>query len=189
MKACLNKNGQRKETIACYAHAFAPFARHFEALDKGIFKFFPAIKVTLMTSLAMPKDFFAVQSEGFGGFAGPVMSNANAEDPVFLLDIAKQHLNGDQSLHGGMMMSLMSIVMGEVAQMKASARSAGTKTRPLSLNCDFVSAGKPGERVEGRAIITRATRSVLFMSGSLTVGERILMTATGVYAIKAAGEK
>jgi acyl-coenzyme A thioesterase PaaI-like protein len=58
----------------------------------------------------------------------------------------------------------------------------------LSLNCDFVSAGEPGERVEGRAIVTRATRSVMFMSGTLTVGERVLMTATGVYAVKA-GDK
>ena len=32
--------------------------------------------------------------------------------------------------------------------------------------------------------MTRATRTVLFISGELRVGTRILMTATGVYAIK-----
>jgi hypothetical protein len=42
--------------------------------------------------------------------------------------------------------------------------------------------------VEGRAIVTRATRSVMFMSGTLTVGGRVLMTATGVYAVKATGQ-
>ena len=138
-----------------------------------------------MTLPSMPNGFSPIQTEGFGGFAGPVMGGADAEGPLFLFDIAPQHLNGDQRLHGGMMMSLMSMVMGEVAQNTAAARETGAKARPLSLNCDFVSAGEPGDRVEGRAIVTRATRSVLFMSGTLMVGTRILMTATGVYAIKA----
>ena len=142
-----------------------------------------------MTLPPMPNGFSPVQTEGFGGFAGPVMGGKDAEGPLFLFDIAPQHLNGDQRLHGGMMMSLMSIVLGEVAQNTAAAKEAGAKARPLSLNCDFVSAGEPGERVEGRATITRATRSVLFMSGTLTVGGRVLMTATGVYAIKPADGK
>jgi acyl-coenzyme A thioesterase PaaI-like protein len=88
-----------------------------------------------------------------------------------------------------MMMSLAAIVMGEVADETAKARDAGAKAQALSLNCDFVSAGEPGDRVEGRATVTRATRSVLFISGSLSVGGRILMTATGVFAVKTAEGK
>lgn len=138
-----------------------------------------------MTPPPVPAGFSPIQTQGFGGFAGPVLGGSDAEGPLFLFDIADQHLNGDGRLHGGMMMSLMSIVMGEAAQMTAAGRTEGAKARPLSLNCDFVTAGEPGDRVEGRASVTRATRSVLFMSGKLTVGERILMTATGVYAVKA----
>lgn len=124
---------------------------------------------------SFPQGFAPVQTEGFGGFAGPVMRGEDGSGALFLFDIARQHLNGDDRLHGGMMMSLASIVMGEVA---------GGAARPLSVNCDFVSAGEPDERVEGRAQVTRATRSVLFISGELRVGSRVLMTATGVYAIK-----
>lgn len=138
-----------------------------------------------MASSSFPDGFLPVQTQGFGGFAGPVAAGEDDKGPVFLFDIAAQHLNGDDRLHGGMMMSLMAIVVGETAQRAATARDASNVTRPLSLNCDFVSAGEPGERVEGRAIVTRATRSVMFMSGTLTVGERVLMTATGVYAVKA----
>jgi acyl-coenzyme A thioesterase PaaI-like protein len=141
-----------------------------------------------MTSPSFPDGFLPVQTKGFGGFAGPVAAGEDDKGAVFLFDIAAQHLNGDDRLHGGMMMSLMAIVMGETTQRAAAARDASAVTRPLSLNCDFVSAGEPGERVEGRAIVTRATRSVMFMSGTLTVGERVLMTATGVYAVKA-GDK
>lgn len=141
-----------------------------------------------MTPSPIPTGFSPVQTQGFGGFAGPVLSGTDAGGPLFLFDIAKQHLNGDARLHGGMMMGLMAIVMGETAQMAAAAKTEGATARPLSLNCDFVSAGETGERVEGRATVTRATRSVLFMSATLRVGTRILMTATGVYAVKADGK-
>lgn len=138
------------------------------------------------TSRHVPPGFAPVQTKGFAGFVGPVLRGRDAEGEVFLFDIHPQHLNGADRLHGGMMMTLAAIVMGEVAHAAASREKDGGETRPLSLNCDFVSAGEAGERVEGRASVTRATRSVLFMSGDLKVGGRILMTATGVYAVKQA---
>lgn len=140
-----------------------------------------------MTQPIFPQGFTPVQPQGFGGFAGPVVRGEDGAGAVFLFDIARQHLNGDERLHGGMMMSLASIVMGEVAGQTAAEAQAGATARPLSVNCDFVSAGEPGERVEGRAQVTRATRSVLFIGGELRVGARVLMTATGVYAIRGAG--
>jgi acyl-coenzyme A thioesterase PaaI-like protein len=133
-----------------------------------------------MNKPSAPQGFVQVQTEGFGDFAGPVFRKGE----VFVFDIAPQHLNSDERLHGGMMMSLASIVLGEIAREAAAGAEAGAATRPLSVNCDFVSAGMTGERVEGRARVTRATRTVLFISGELKVGERVLMSATGVYAIK-----
>ena len=47
-----------------------------------------------------------------------------------------------------------------------------------------MSAGEIGEVVTGEARVTRATRSVLFLSGTFTVGERILMTASGIYGVE-----
>ncbi|MGV8995474.1 MAG: PaaI family thioesterase [Parvibaculaceae bacterium] len=141
-----------------------------------------------MTAQPFPAGLAQVQTQGFGGFAGPVMGGTDDKGPLFLMDIATQHLNGADRLHGGMMMSLMSIVMGEVASNAATAKDASAKARALSVNCDFVSAGEAGERIEGRAEITRATRSVMFISGTLSVGARVLMTATSVFAIKSSAE-
>lgn len=126
-----------------------------------------------------------VDQSGFGAYAGPVLRK---DGDAFTFEIAEHHLNGDERLHGGMMMTLASIVLGEVAKQTVAERQ-GAKVRPLSLNCDFVSAGEKGDVVEGRAEVTRATRTVLFISGDLRVGTRILMTATGVYAIKEDGEQ
>lgn len=123
-----------------------------------------------------------VDTSGFGAYAGPVLRADSGG--AFLFEIEERHLNGADRLHGGMMMALASIVLGQVAKETARARTADAEVKPLSLNCDFVSAGEKGETVEGRAEVTRATRTVLFISGELRVGDRILMTATGVYAIR-----
>ncbi|MGB5949557.1 MAG: PaaI family thioesterase [Parvibaculum sp.] len=137
---------------------------------------------------SIPPGFAPVQSKGFAGFAGPVFRGHDVNGEVFVFDIAEQHLNGADRLHGGMMMTLASIVLGEVARSAAQARDAGADVRLLSINCDFVSAGERGERIEGRAEVTRATKSVLFISGDLRVGPRMLMTASGVYAVQAGTE-
>lgn len=121
-----------------------------------------------------------VDTSGFGAYAGPVLRN---EAGAFTFEIAEHHLNGADRLHGGMMMTLAAIVLGAVARETATEKTPGATVRPLSLNCDFVSAGEKGDTVEGRADVTRATRTVLFISGELRVGSRMLMTATGVYAI------
>ena len=126
-----------------------------------------------------------VDTSGFGSFAGPVHQDGG----IYRFEIAAHHLNADERLHGGMMMTLASIVLGDVAREAAQEKQPGARVNPLSLNCDFVSAGEKGETIEGRAEVTRATRTVLFISGDLRAGERILMTATGVYSIKAPEEK
>ena len=126
-----------------------------------------------------------VDTSGFGAYAGPVLRN---DEGAFIFEIADHHLNADERLHGGMMMTLASIVLGSVAKETAAEKAPGATVRLLSLNCDFVSAGEKGDTVEGRAEVTRATRTVLFISGELRVGTRMLMTATGVYAIKGPDE-
>jgi acyl-coenzyme A thioesterase PaaI-like protein len=135
------------------------------------------------TARPVPPGFQPVETRGFTGFAGPVLRGRDAQGEVYIFDIAAQHLNGADRLHGGMMMTFASIVLGDVARNTARANGA-EDARALSLNCDFVSAGELGERVEGRATVTRATKSVLFISGDLKSGTRTLMTATGVYAVK-----
>ena len=124
-------------------------------------------------------------TSGFGSYAGPVFRDGDA----FTFAIADHHLNGADRLHGGMMMTLAAIVLADVATEAARAKEPQAEVRALSLNCDFVSAGEKGETITGHAEVTRATRTVLFISGELRAGDRILMTATGVYAIKGPDEK
>ena len=116
---------------------------------------------------------------GFEQFVGPI-EFVQAEDETKLsFTISNQHLNGDGFLHGGMMMTLASAVLGQLARHSAD----GAVTSALSINCDFVGPGKPGAKVSGTAEITRRTRSVLFAAAELYAGDQLMMTATGVYRI------
>lgn len=126
-----------------------------------------------------------VDTSGFGAYAGPVLRDGHS----YRFEIAAHHLNADDRLHGGMMMTLAAIMLADAAREAAAEKQPGAKVGALSLNCDFVSAGEKDDIVEGLTEVTRATRTVLFISGELRASGRILMTATGVYSIKDAGTR
>ncbi|WP_339614283.1 PaaI family thioesterase [uncultured Parvibaculum sp.] len=119
-----------------------------------------------------------IHATGYGGFMGPIHRQQRPDGVRFAVRIAPHHLNGIDRMHGGMTMSLASLVMGEVARAEAASRSPAARAKTLSFNCDFVSAGELGD------VVTRATRSVLFLSGTFKAGPRILMTASGIYGIE-----
>ena len=118
-------------------------------------------------------------SAGFEQFVGPISYERGEDDLKLTFTIADHHLNGDGFLHGGMMMTLASAVLGQLARETAE----GAETAPLSLNCDFVGPGRGGAAVVGTAEITRRTRTVLFASAELRAGDQLMMTVTGVYRI------
>lgn len=119
----------------------------------------------------------APAAAGFELLAGPL--DVAEDGKSFSVVLEPRHLNGGDRLHGGMMMAMASMVLGAAARELAGDR----RTEPLSLNCDFVSAGLPGDKVVATAQVTRKTRTVLFLSGRLMVDDRVLMTATGVWKV------
>lgn len=116
---------------------------------------------------------------GFEQTVGPIAYAPADEGMGLTFTIGDQHLNGDGFLHGGMMMTLASAVLGQLARNAAD----GAPTAPLSVNCDFVGPGPKGAKVTGAAEITRRTRTVLFASAELKADGKLMMTATGVYRI------
>jgi acyl-coenzyme A thioesterase PaaI-like protein len=114
---------------------------------------------------------------GFNKHVGPVWQAPDASE--FLFDIRDIHLNGGGSLHGGMAMALADIVMGRVVRNALG----GGRAMTVSLSCDLVGASKLGDRVRGTATITRRTRTIVFISGELSVDGATIVTATGIWKI------
>ncbi len=51
----------------------------------------------------------------------------------------------------------------------------------ISLNSEFVAAGNKGEIIEATGELVRRTRSIAFVRGQVHVGDRVLLTASGVF--------
>jgi acyl-coenzyme A thioesterase PaaI-like protein len=129
-----------------------------------------------------PAGYTAVFGEtGFNKYVGPVWQSPDKKE--FLFDVRDIHLNGGEALHGGMSMALADIVMGRTVNDALD----GGRAMTVSLNCDLIGPAKLGDRIRGTATITRRTRTIVFISGQLTVEDKPILTATGIWKIMGAG--
>ncbi|MEH6402815.1 MAG: PaaI family thioesterase [Sneathiella sp.] len=91
----------------------------------------------------------------------------------------ESHTNYNGIVHGGMMMSFMDEVLGQTVWNSVSRKPCAT----ISLNFDFVASGAVGEWLEMKCKITRQGVSIVFIRGELLAGDKIIMTADGIWKI------
>jgi acyl-coenzyme A thioesterase PaaI-like protein len=95
-----------------------------------------------------------------------------------------RHCNSFGIVHGGWLMTFTDGVLG-------AAVWEATKTRSVTLRMtsDFVGMVRQGEWVEGRGLVTRATRSLVFARAELTAGGKVVLTAEGVFKLMTGGKR
>jgi uncharacterized protein (TIGR00369 family) len=129
-----------------------------------------------------PADAQDVSVAAFTRYVGPLYRFADAEDGAirrFAFVAVEKHLNAADTVHGGMLMTLADVAMGQTARHASGGKICST----VSLNCDFVGPGRLGDLIEARIRVTRASRTMVFLSGEIVVGERVLLVATGLWKI------
>lgn len=126
-------------------------------------------------------------STDFATHAGPVIRAADGNGLRFMLRLEARHLNFSSRFHGGMVMGLHNIAMSQVATDIAQRAGPGASAPLLSLNCDFIGAAEVGAEVQAEVSVTRATRSVAFLSCRLSAGEQLLSAASAVHKLDAGG--
>jgi acyl-coenzyme A thioesterase PaaI-like protein len=135
-----------------------------------------------MTSQTIPAGYEPILNVGYNKFIGPILKKSDAAPGAakrFRVVLQPHMLNGGGNAHGGFLMSVADIIMGYAVKEATESQSSST----VSLNCDFV-AGAPGNEVlDGTTIITRKTRSLVFVSGELSAAGRTVLTATGIWKI------
>jgi uncharacterized protein (TIGR00369 family) len=92
------------------------------------------------------------------------------------------HANGHGMIHGGMIMTLLDNSLGMTVWRAVAPRRCVT----MQLNTHFLSAALPGEFLEARGKVVRLANSVVFVRGTVTVGERMVATADGIWKILSA---
>jgi uncharacterized protein (TIGR00369 family) len=93
--------------------------------------------------------------------------------------VENKHMNGAGTVHGGMLMGLADIAMSRTTREVTGAATCST----VALSCDFLAPGKLGELVEARVLVIRRTRTMVFLSATISAGERQLLVAQGVWKI------
>jgi acyl-coenzyme A thioesterase PaaI-like protein len=118
-----------------------------------------------------------LRGEGFIGLVGPFWMKKDGDElPLRLLAEAKHH-NRRGVVQGGMIMTFADRSMGMTAWYANDKKPQAT----VHLDVHFIDAVQIGEFVEANCRVVRRTRSLIFMSGELTVGERVVATANGVW--------
>ncbi|MBC7835543.1 MAG: PaaI family thioesterase [Phycisphaerales bacterium] len=124
-------------------------------------------------------DWKTMVVEGYPALIGPFQARREGEAWAYRFVPEARHLNIGGVVHGGMLMSFLDDVLG-LTVWAASGRKPVTT---VQLNTHFISPARLGDQLEGRADVLRATRSVVFVRGALTVEGRIVAAADGVWKI------
>ncbi|WP_426958369.1 PaaI family thioesterase [Muricoccus radiodurans] len=125
------------------------------------------------------------ERRGTGGFSeltGPFWAKREGEGRVFGLLTEAHHANGHGIIHGGLLVTMADNALG-LTVFEAGGR---VPCVTVQLNTHFISAAYPGEFIEARAEVLRRARSMVFIRGVLTVGDRTVAAADGVWKLLSA---
>ena len=110
---------------------------------------------------------------------GPVWQRPAVDGLDFGFMAETRHRNRNGKVHGGMLLSFADQAMG----LSASHRTGSVAQATIQLGLQFTSGVEAGEFVVARSTIARLTKSLAFMTGVISVDDRVVATATGVWRL------
>jgi acyl-coenzyme A thioesterase PaaI-like protein len=117
------------------------------------------------------------EADGFIGLVGPFWTRQEGGTHRYAFRAEDKHHNRRGVVQGGMLMTFADRSMGMTCWYANERQPQAT----VQLDMHFVDAVQIGEFVECQCKVVRRTRSLVFMSGELKVGERVVATANGVW--------
>ncbi len=117
------------------------------------------------------------QDDGFLGLVGPIWQRPNGTSFRFAFLAEDKHHNRRGVVQGGMLMTFADRAMGRTCWYANEQQPQAT----VQIDMHFIDAVRVGEFVEAHCRVVRRTRALVFMSAELTVGERVVATAKGMW--------
>ena len=128
---------------------------------------------------AIPDGFELCQlKDNFTELIGNFYQKGPLADATFGMVLDQRHSNLNGVVHGGALFSFADSFMG--MHLEANSKRL---TATISLNVDFASGVAADGWVEGRARLVRQARTIAFLQGEVTFGDKVLMTANGVWRV------
>jgi len=129
----------------------------------------------------MSKDFEQISLKpGFMKHNGGLLFKKISENEYeFKTTIKENHLNSAGITHGGFIAAVIDAGAGTAAHRSTNQSPCVT----ISLELKFISAVKLGQELTGKAKIQKKTKSMVFLTCELSVANKIVATASGVWKI------
>ena len=125
--------------------------------------------------------FSVVEATGFIQLIGPMWQREVDGILEFALLTEDKHHNRRGLVHGGVLMTFADRTCGITARHVIGKQTMAMAT--VQLDVHFVESGKIGEVLISRPRVVRATRSLVFVSTEVTVDERSIAMANGVFKL------
>ena len=127
----------------------------------------------------MSSDWQPRLTNDFSHFVGPVLERLEDGKRLFAFQADRRHANDRGVVHGGMLVTFADQAFGELVLDSVGRKLCAT----IQLNTHFIAAVQIGDFVEGRAEMVRVTRSLVFVRGILSVGDRTVAAIDGIWKV------
>jgi uncharacterized protein (TIGR00369 family) len=117
--------------------------------------------------------------DGFLGLVGPLWQRQDEDGWRLRLLAQPKHHNRRGVVHGGVLMTFADRAMGTVVR----GMTAGNPQATVQLDMHFLDAAEVGDVIEATCRIEKATRTLVFVQGTLAVGTRVVATAKGIWKL------
>lgn len=113
---------------------------------------------------------------GFAGLVGPLWTRKEESGWAYGLLATAAHLNPAGLVHGGLLTTLIDHALSAIAW-EALGRSACVT---VQLDTQFLAAALDGHFLEARGQVLRATSSLVFMQGAISVAGSDVLVASAI---------
>jgi uncharacterized protein (TIGR00369 family) len=115
----------------------------------------------------------------FENFVGPLYEIGEKLDRRYAFIVDERHVNMRGVIHGGMLMTLADMTMGQAAWDACDYADVVT----LNMQSQFIRGARLGEIVKVQPALTRRTRSIIFLRGDFKVGAEIIFSCASLWKI------
>jgi acyl-coenzyme A thioesterase 13 len=134
-----------------------------------------------VTPNSPPDGFIPYQrSSPYLDLIGPVYESAH--EPLLVgLWLGHRHTNSRGFVHAGLLVALADTILGHTI-LRGSPGMPPIVT--VSLTTDFTGSARPGAWLRGQADVKRHGSRFAFANATFHTGDRLVMTASGVFAVQ-----
>jgi uncharacterized protein (TIGR00369 family) len=112
-------------------------------------------------------------------YVGPVFEQGPKGLRTFAFRVDERHVNMRGVIHGGMLMTFADAALGQAAWDACDHAACVT----LNMQCQFLAPAKQGDLIAVAPVLTRRTRSLIFLRGDFTVDGAAIFSASSVWKI------